>query len=235
MGLTGAGGAMISIPLFIGQLDASLKDATVLSLIAVILGTSVNLIGQLSAVNKKIVLMLSLAGMLANYFSLPLKEMVNEFLISGLLTVISAYSIWSVWKTNPPKAKLSQESFIIPKAIMAGLFLGLITTLTGLGGGVVLVPILMNFFGRNYEEALPTSLGTIFLIALTSFILQSKTALELVSLTQVAYLGVGALIAFFLLKGILKLLNEITIQISRKIVFTLVNVYAAFSVIINSK
>ena len=43
MGLTGAGGALISIPLFLSLMNVSLKEATVLSLIAVMLGSLINL------------------------------------------------------------------------------------------------------------------------------------------------------------------------------------------------
>lgn len=231
MGLTGAGGAMISIPLFINLLNTSLKEATVLSLVAVVLGTAINLIGQVSSANKKIVLAFALGGIVTNYISLPLKARTPDWLIAVILTVIGVYSISSVWNKRKEQNSQSSESMVMPKALFAGAFVGLLTTLTGLGGGVILVPILIIFFGNNYQQALPTSLGTILLITLTSFIFQSKTAFELINLNQLSLMAGGALLAFFLLKVITKKVKTKKILLSRKVVFTAVTVYSIVSVI----
>ena len=191
MGLTGGGGAMISIPLFISLLDTSLKDATVLSLVAVVFGTAVNLFGQISKVNRRIAISLSGAGAVTNYLSLPLKSETSEIVIASLLSVIGIYSIASVWGRSNVSSKVAEDTKVVFKALLAGAFLGLITTLTGLGGGVFLVPVLIKFFGKSYQEALPTSLATILLISMTSFIFQSKTALSLISFSQLAMIGGG--------------------------------------------
>lgn len=232
MGLTGAGGAMISIPLFMALLDTSLKEATVLSLVAVVFGTAVNLIGQITKVNNKIVIAFSLAGAMANILSLPLKSRTPDFMIAALLTIIGLYSIRSVWSRKRNTLNSREEKNVIVKALFAGAFLGVITTLTGLGGGVILVPILINFFGKSYEEALPTSLGIILLISFTSFISQSKVALSLISLPQLAFIGGGALVAYFILKVFLSKIKESKILQLRRIVFSAVTVYSVISVII---
>lgn len=232
MGITGAGGAMISIPLFINLTGTSLKEATVLSLVAVVFGTAVNLIGRVFEVNKKIAISMSVAGAISNYYSLPLKEIVSEIFIAALLTVIGVYSIWSVWSGKRNTQTLKEENNVLSKAVIAGAFLGLMTTLTGLGGGVILVPILINVFGKTYEEALPTSLGTILLISLTAFIFQFKTAFFLISFTQLALLAAGALIAYGLLKVLLKKMTETKLLLLRRTVFTTVTIYSVVSVII---
>lgn len=231
MGLTGAGGAMISIPLFINLLNTSLKEATVLSLAAVVLGTAVNLMGQISAANKKIIFAFGLGGIVTNYVSLPLKAETPDWVIAIILTLIGIYSIWSVWKKQNEQSSQSGMGMVIPKALIAGSFVGLLTTLTGLGGGVVLVPILINFFGNNYQQALPTSLGSILLISVTSFIFQSKTAFELINFTELSLMAAGALLAFFLLKLLIKKVAARKILMIRKIVFTAVTLYSIISVI----
>ncbi len=231
MGLTGAGGALISIPLFINFLNTSLKEATVLSLVAVVLGTAINLMGQLSRANKKIVISFGLAGVLTNYFSLPLKAQIPDGLIAGILSIIGIYSIRSVWKKNKEPNTQENKSMMIPKALLAGSFVGLLTTLTGLGGGVILIPILINFFGNSYDKALPTSLGTILIISLTSFILQSTTAFELITFSQLSLMAAGSLVAFILLKLIIRKVGDQKILLIRRIVFTAVTIYSIISVI----
>ncbi len=233
MGLTGAGGALISIPLFLGLMNVSLKEATVLSLIAVILGSIINLLGAKSQTDKKMVLIFVAFGALANYLTLPFKETLPNFIIALLLTVIALFSVWSLWKKESPKAHMPAKNHWI-KMITTGLFLGLITTLTGLGGGVLLIPILMSWFGKNYEEALPISLGTILFISLSSFFMQKKMVLELISPTEIGFIALGTLIAFFSLKFILKRTNPVSLLFLRKFLFTLVTIYSITSVMLKS-
>lgn len=231
MGLTGAGGALISIPLFMHFLDTNLKEATVLSLVAVVFGTTINLLGQISKVNKKIAFTLSGAGAISNYLTLPLKSGTSDVVIAGLLTVIGIFSVSSVWGKKNNHLHDKEETHVFAKALIAGTFLGLITTLTGLGGGVILVPILIKVFGKKYAEALPTSLATILMISLTSFLFQSKTALGLISYYQLALIGGGAILSYFTLKLSLRKIKESRVLQMRKVVFTLVTVYSVLSVI----
>lgn len=234
MGLTGAGGAMISIPLFLGLLGTTLKEATVLSLVAVVFGTSVNLLGHFSKIDKKIALSLSISGVVANYLSLFLKSSTPDIVVAGLLSTIAIYSLWTVWNNKRSSKVEFKNKNVILKSLGAGSLLGILTTFTGLGGGVILVPILIKLFGKSYQDALPTSLATIFLISLSSFIFQSEIALQLISLNQLGFLGLGALVSFFLLKFFIKKIEEAKVDKIRKIVFSLVTVYSAISVFIKA-
>lgn len=233
MGLTGAGGALISIPLFLFLLGATLKEATVLSLIAVMLGTAVNLFRQKHQIDKKVVMNFVSFGTIANYASLPLKALIPDVVIALLLTAVGIYSIWSIWENRSDQTITHPKTNLV-KLAGTGLFLGLITTLTGLGGGVLLVPILIRGFGKSYEEALPTSLATIFLISLISFILQIKIGLELITSFEIGLIAIGALTAFFVLKLVLRRIHISKIESFRKIVFTLVTLYSVSSVLIKS-
>jgi uncharacterized membrane protein YfcA len=233
MGLTGAGGALVAIPLFLELLDMSLKEATILSLAAVVLGTITNLFGQRHPWNKKIVISFVLFGAIANYASLPLKAYIPDLVIAFLLTLIAVFSIWSIWK----KSKFTSPqnpSHSLAKLALIGMMLGLITTLTGLGGGVLLIPILMRFFAKSYEEAMPTSLATILLISATSFVLQWKAAFSLITYIELAYLAAGAIAAFFVLKFLLHLVPPKPKELIRKIVFTGVAIYSISSIALKS-
>jgi len=234
MGLTGAGGALISIPLFMNLLGATLKEATILSLVAVLFGTSANLIGSLNKVDWKIVLSFAFFGGLANFLSLGLKGITPDIVIAGMLSLIGLYSIVSVWqkKNDPDQMNEGKESFL--KLFITGSALGLVTTLTGLGGGVLLVPVLIKFYGKNYNGALPTSLATIFLISLSSFLIQGKTGFTLITLKELGLIGSGALISFIVLKKGLTLLDTDKVILARKVVFTSVTVYSITSVMIKA-
>lgn len=234
MGLTGAGGALISIPLFLGFLGISLKEATVLSLAAVVLGTAVNLIGQVKKISLKIAVSLSFAGVFANYITLPLKAKTPEIVIAGFLTAIGLYSVFSVWNKKAESPIETKEDFSIGKSLLSGFTLGIITTFTGLGGGVILIPILIRIFGKSYAEALPTSLSTILLVSLASFIFQSTTALSLITSSQLGLIGAGAVLAAVGLKLILKKFPVNTVTMARKIVFTGVTIYSIMTVLLKA-
>lgn len=232
MGLTGAGGALISIPLFINLTGASLKEATLLSLLAVLFGTSISLYKQFSKVSWKIVIGFSMAGLVANYLSLPLKIITPDFVIAMILLLIGGFSIYSVWKKKNYQS--TDTRHFVLKIILIGAFLGVLTTLTGLGGGVLLVPILLMFFGKSYEQALPTSLATIFIISLSSLVLQFESSGLILRPSDLTGIGIGAIISFLGLKLLLKHVHADKIDIIRRYTFTLVTVYAVGSVIVKT-
>lgn len=230
MGLTGAGGALIAIPLFMTLQHTSLKEATVLSLVAVILGTGINLMGKLRSVDARTALTLSISGAVANYFSLRIKDLVPEYAIAGLLALIGAYSLWATWSPGPSEGPRPKAGHPI-KAVVVGLFLGVLTTFTGLGGGILLVPLLLKVFGKDQASALPTSLATIFLISSISFALQLGKNAGLLAPLELLYLAAGSLASFYLLKWLMKLASEEKIQTIRKLVFTGVTVYSITNVL----
>ncbi len=232
MGLTGAGGALISIPLFLSLLNTSLKEATVLSLLAVILGTGVNLIQGFTQIDKKIVLSFSFFGVAASFFASGWKDLLPDVVVAGLLFLIAVYSLWSVWQKKENGASKGSESLL--SLIITGLFLGAVTTFTGLGGGVLLIPLLMKVFGKTYDDALPTSLASILFISLGSFIIQFESISSLIELQDIALMLLGSGASFLGLKILLKKISKHRILFLRKLVFTLVTVYAIGSVVIKA-
>lgn len=220
MGMTGAGGAFVAIPLFQIFLKASLKDATVLSLIAVLIGTGVNLIGRTQVVKWKMVFGFAVFGTFANYVGLPLKKLVPDLVIVSLLLSFGLFSIYSVWHS----ILANKDAFVqinVFKVIGIGLLLGLVTTLTGLGGGVLLIPLLLKIFGMTYEEALPTSLAIILLITLSALIFQGPKTLDLISPMEILSIGAGSILAFAGLQKMLSSLSAAKVLKLRKIVFTI--------------
>lgn len=233
MGITGAGGAIISIPLFQLSMNATLKEATVLSLFTVLLGTGSNLLNRLSDVKWKLAFGLFFSGTIANFLTLPLKTLIPESIIAVLLVIIGLYSISSVWSSDFSKKESASETNL-GIILLVGLLLGLVTTLTGLGGGVLLIPLLLRVFKMNYEKAIPTSLASILLISLSSLILQLEIALSLIQGIEILYLGAGSLVALVTLRLILNFLSPTQLLKLRKIVFSLATLISLIIVIIKA-
>lgn len=219
MGITGAGGAIMAIPLFQLFLGFSLKEATLLSLVTVIAGTALNLIQRLRDVNWKIVSGLAGTGIISTFLFSSLKQSLSDTVILILLLIIGLFSVSRVWKTQreEQKKQTSPGFFLI---ILIGLLLGFITSLTGLGGGVLLIPILLSVFGMNYPDALPTSLATIMLVSLSALMVQYQLTMSLLQLQDILSIFLGVVIAVITVMGIMNLFTEDQRLQTRKIVFS---------------
>lgn len=232
MGLTGAGGALISIPLFIHLLQFSLKDATVLSLLTIIISTAINLFNQFSKIDFKIALAISITGIFSNYLLLPLKQNTSDLLIAFMLLIVVLFSLWSIWNKNQKTNLQEKPNNLLPKAIVTGFIIGFLTAFTGLGGGVVLVPVLLQFFGKSYKNALATSLSIILIISCSSFYFQITKAQDMINPTNVFYLFIGTITSFFVLSNITQKVENNKLDLIRKTAFSLVAIYSVATVII---
>ncbi len=226
MGLTGAGGALVAIPLFMQLLGMELKVAAGLSLVAVVLASLLNLVPQWRSAQVRLAIVLVLASLVGSTASLPLKALLPEWGISSLLTAVALYALYALW--FPRKAGPSQitASVKIHPAIGLGLILGVLTTLTGLGGGVLLMPLLVGVFALPARQAVATSLLVVALSSLYSFVLQMwRGALPAPGLNFV-WLALGIVLSALGLTQLAQRLPPSVLDLLRKIIFSFVALYA---------
>lgn len=234
MGLTGAGGALISIPMFIFLLNFSLKDATFVSLIAVLISSLLNMLMSLKKSDIKLATTIGFFGVVTNFLTKGIKSITPESIIVILLLIVGIYGIHNIWKKKKDIIFTSEPiKHITFKSILSGLILGILTTLTGLGGGVLLIPLLTKYFGHNYTTALPTSFVTIFIISLSSFSFQYNSNLHLIELNNILKMSLGIVLAYYILIFILKKIDQRYHITIRQIAFTLVSIYSMISVLIS--
>ncbi|HEV8524007.1 MAG TPA: TSUP family transporter, partial [Terriglobales bacterium] len=55
--------------------------------------------------------------------------------------------------------EVEEEAMMLVIALLVGVLIGALSGLIGLGGGVLLIPILVYFFGMNQHQAQGTSLA----------------------------------------------------------------------------
>ena len=167
------------------------------------------------------------ASVIGSYLSVPLKGILSDLVTALFLSAISLFSLAMMWK----KKKVPDENKTLVKAgtlleIVSGLILGILTTLTGLGGGVLLMPVLVGPFKLKQVRAVATSLLTIFLSSSASLILQVNKGFEIPKVSSVLYLSAGIISAAFLLKLIIKKVQANHLEFSRKVVFTMIVILA---------
>lgn len=224
MGLTGAGGAIIAIPLFMQFLSLSLKEASVLSLVAAALASLLNLLSQRRHVDLPLALSLFLPSVLGSYVSALFKASLPELVMKVLLGGISLYAFYAVWFPSREEGGQGHAGLFLGAGV--GLILGVLTTLTGLGGGVLLLPVLLSVFGLPHQRAVATSLVAVSLTSLTSLLIQMLRGAEAAAVEQISYLAAGILISALSLGYLLKRVSPSLTQRISRIVFSLVVIIA---------
>jgi len=229
MGLTGSGGALISIPLFMQFLGMPLKHASVLSLFVVMLGAFSNFFNFKKFANYKLAAIFILVSALGSYLSLPYKKLISDKYIGLILALISFFALYNIWKpikTVPTQFK-PPGIFV---SILIGLFLGLLTTFSGIGGGILIIPILLSFYHFSQDQALGTSLLTVGLSSTASFLLQIYQGSDLKPNLDLIYLGVGTFSASYLLKWLSQKWSPSFLSKTRKFTFTLIVIFSLFKI-----
>jgi uncharacterized membrane protein YfcA len=223
MGLTGAGGALVAIPLFIQFLHMPLKLASVYSLLAVVIASLSNFLTQRKATNYKIATIIVISSAIGSYISTPFKAAMSDTTIMALLICISLYALYAVWAKKGKADQLAlNPKLLVMLSIPIGLILGALTTFTGLGGGVLMLPVFIKIYRFGQAQAVATSLLAVGLSSLASLAIQIKNGFHVSFDAQLMLLIIGILIAAMGIKYLTKKLSVQTFDLSRKIVFTIV-------------
>ena len=231
MGLTGAGGALVAIPLFMQFMGQSLKEASLYSLVAVVVASLLNYITQRSFTKYKTGLLIVISSSLGSYLTAPFKEALSSFWIAIILSVVSLYALISVWFPSKIKEQqVEKTSDKIWPSLFVGLSLGALTTFTGLGGGVLMLPILLGLYRFTQPQAVATSLFSVGLSSLSSLMIQIYQGAKFDMGAGFIYLLVGILSAVFLLKRYSGRLKSDVLMRLRQIVFSVVVVLALVKV-----
>lgn len=231
MGLTGAGGALVAIPLFMQFMGQSLKEASLYSLIAVVLASLLNFLAQRSYAQYKTGLLIVASSAVGSYLTAPFKAALSSFWIALILAGVSLYALYSVWfpvKIKEDGKDKSLESIWL--SIVIGLALGALTTFTGLGGGVLMLPILLGLYRFKQPNAVATSLLAVGLSSLSSLIIQVYQGADFKLGTGVVYLLIGILSAVLLLKKVSLHLKFDHLMKLRQIIFSVVVLLALLKI-----
>jgi hypothetical protein len=223
MGLTGAGGALVAIPLFMQFMHQDLKQASLYSLVAVVIASVSNFIAQKKFTQYRTGIVIILASVLGSFVTASFKQLMSSFWIALLLASVSLYALYSIWfprKGETTEGNSARKSDTL--SVIIGLALGALTTFTGLGGGVLMLPVLMRFYRHSQEQAVATSLFSVGLSSLFSLGIQVSRGADFSLGPEFVYLMLGILTAAYLLKIFGKKIAPWTLTNVRKIVFSIV-------------
>jgi uncharacterized protein len=163
LGLLGGGGSVLTVPLFVYALGFDPKHAIAMSLAVVgatsAFGTAAH--WRAGNVNVRIAATFGAIAIAGTYVGVRLANFVSgttQLVVFGAVMLMAA--IFTL-KGAPPSERdreLSQERGVsLLKAVPAGLMVGLLTGLLGVGGGFMIVPALL-VLRASFGEAVGTSL-----------------------------------------------------------------------------
>ncbi len=229
LSLTGAGGALLAIPLFSAFFDLSLKSANFFSLIAVFMGSLMGVMQNYRNVKIRYAGILTLGSFFGSGLMINFKSMVPDSLILVLLLSISLWSLILTWMKISPMRSAGEGSLSLFTQLTAGGVVGVLATLTGIGGGILLLPLIKKYFKLNDAESVATSLATILLSSLISFLLQVPGQTRLPSLFDLIFIGLGITASTFFIKVLTQRMNQNHLGNLRKVTYTSIVVYALVS------
>lgn len=198
LGLTGAGGSVMAVPLLMGVLGLGLSVSAGLSLGAVALAAlfGVALRWRRREVVWPLVAVTGAGGMLLAPLGQRLSGRLDEtwlVVAFALLVTVIAVRMWRQADTDPeatrvvragglagdagasatcavsPSGRFEWRWPCMQRLLAAGALTGLLSGLFGVGGGFVIVPMLVLISGLAMPQAVATSLAVIVLVSGSGF------------------------------------------------------------------
>jgi uncharacterized membrane protein YfcA len=203
LGLFGAGGGMLTVPALMAVGDIPLKEAVPMSLWIVALVSLTAAVHQRvwQKLQWKLLIVLGVSGVFGSGGGARVGTLISDQLQLGLLAgLILFVAVWVGFVRLENKVAV----FRYVPAVLAGLIIGFLTGLLGVGGGFLLVPVLIFLGLRHFPTAVGHSLILIAVNAVSgglSYLLVEKVSVDLsltFAVTVVA--AVGSVLGGLLLK-----------------------------------
>ncbi len=171
-GFFGIGGGTILVPLLI-MIGFDIKDAIGISVVQMLMAS---LYG--SYINKKsglidlsLIVPIGIGGFLGALGSSYFVKHVSSQLLEGLFLLFVLYAIYRVVKHNPESG--GDSDFQSPSKyilLLIGATIGFFSISIGVGGSLLLVPILVGFFHYDIKKAIATGLFFVIFSSLSGVI-----------------------------------------------------------------
>lgn len=168
-GLVGVGGGIIFVPGLIFAGGWQIQEAVAASLVIIVfsaLSGTIRNAGSEDPVDWKMAGLLSLtvapSSLIGVYISKISPEMVVQICFAVLLLALA----YPTARGGGSAVATTGKKLPLPVVLLAGVGVGTLSGLLGIGGGVMLVPLLVLGFGLDVKPAVSTSLAVVLATAL---------------------------------------------------------------------
>jgi uncharacterized membrane protein YfcA len=222
MGLTGAGGGILSVPLIISFTQLTIAEAAPVGLMTILSASSVSAILGLKHghVRYRAAILMSIFGIIFSAMGLWVAHHTSNNILSILFSIVL---LWSAFNTLRSKGDLNQKGtmtcdqnpntkrFIWTKKcslfmMLSGSLAGFLSGMLGVGGGFIIVPALRKLSSLSHQSIIATSLTTISIISLF-IVLTSSLALQNINWDIALSCLIGSIAGIVVAKSIHNKLN----------------------------
>jgi uncharacterized membrane protein YfcA len=179
-GAFGVGGGIILVPVLVLLLHMQQKNAQATSLVMVSLAAAAGFATYAIAdfvawIPAAFILAGGLIGSLLG--SSIVRRTADYRLQIGFGLLLVAVAIRLLWPTESDAVTdlPNLTTFVAIGYVVSGVAMGVLSALLGIGGGIILIPIVVTFFGFSQQLAAGTSLAVMAPIAILGAWRQSKT------------------------------------------------------------
>lgn len=187
LALTGAGGAIIAVPLLVFGLHLSMAEAGPVGLLAVAIAASVGAVlgWRTRVLRYKAAALMAATGTVASPLGLWLAQRIPNgpltVVFALVLTIVAARMLAQSWREqkgrpkvaaaappcrlNPAVGKLQWNAACARALMLAGAAAGFLSGLLGVGGGFILVPTLLAVSDLPMKAVIATSMGVLALVS----------------------------------------------------------------------
>lgn len=199
LGFTGAGGGIIGIPMLIYLAGYSIKAASGYVLLVISVGAALTWFPQRKNTQYLVTFLLLIFAFIGSHLTAPLKSIAPGWIVILLLNAACAFNLYSLWVMKLPTPLEEKLSFFyaISRTSLGGLCTGALSTMTGLGGGIIMIPWLTIVNRLKLNQAVACSLLTVAISAPYSAYVQGYTNIEWKSFSALIF---GAFIAAITVK-----------------------------------
>lgn len=234
LGFTGGGGAIIGVPLFVWLVGVDFKSATVLSLFAVVAGALLNAWMQRRQADFRAALSFAVFSILGSQLGAVIKSWIPETGLKLLFAAICISSWVSLIRGVRKPARVLDE---VPRpglGVLApiGVILGVLTTLTGLGGGVLLIPLMTGPLGFKMSRAAATSLWTVSMSAMLSLLSQRASLAGLLAWEPVTALILANTVSALAVQRLIASISPERMDLIRRVLISCVIALALLSLVL---
>lgn len=170
LGLLGAGGSILTVPVLAYGVGFTEKQAIVgaLFIVASISLSTVLINIRKAKINFRAAIWMSLTGMLGSALAASGSSYISGYTQFVILALIMLLASWRMLKSYKPTNTAEGASKL--RLLFAGMGLGVVTGLVGVGGGFLIVPALVTLIRVPMQQAVNTSLSIIFFNAFAGLV-----------------------------------------------------------------
>lgn len=219
LGIAGTGGGIIAIPILMALGGYNVKEASAYGLLSLGVGAVLAwFIQRKHTLYPITAVLIFFAGIMA-FLTAPLKAISPHWLVIILLNTACVFSLYSLWILRKPEdlGENRPLGYQLKTATIGGIITGFLSTMTGLGGGVIIIPWLTGITRIRFDQAIACSLLTIAITAPISAWRQNKVDLIM---GEWLALGGGIIIASLIIRKLISYVPPPHLVLIRKLTLT---------------